>query len=87
MTEPGVAPVARDDYIDFLRAFSLLVVVAWHWVFTIVIWKDDGRHATNPIGFTSGLWAVTWLLQVMPLFFYVGGYSHLVAWRRAQARG
>ncbi len=87
MTEPGVAPVARDDYIDFLRAFSLLVVVAWHWVFTIVIWKDDGPHATNPIGFTSGLWAVTWLLQVMPLFFYVGGYSHLVAWRRAQARG
>lgn len=23
----------------------------------------------------------------MPLFFYVGGYSHLVAWRRAQAKG
>ena len=80
-------PAQRDNYIDFLRAFSLLVVVAWHWVFTIVVWKDDGPHATNPIGFTTGLWAVTWLLQVMPLFFYVGGYSHLVAWRRAQARG
>lgn len=83
-----VAPPAhRDNYIDFMRAFSLLVVVAWHWVFTIVIWKDDGPHATNPIGFTTGMWAVTWLLQVMPLFFYVGGYSHLVAWRRAQAKG
>lgn len=80
-------PAQRDSYIDFMRAFSLLVVVAWHWVFTIVVWKDDGPHATNPIGFTTGLWAVTWLLQVMPLFFYVGGYSHLVAWRRAQARG
>ncbi len=80
-------PVQRDIYIDFMRAFSLLVVVAWHWVFTIVVWKDDGPHATNPIGFTTGLWAVTWLLQVMPLFFYVGGYSHLVAWRRAQTRG
>lgn len=77
----------RNSYIDFLRAFSLLVVVAWHWVFTIVIWKDDGPHATNPIGFTSGLWAATWLLQVMPLFFYVGGYSHLTAWQRAQSRG
>ena len=82
-----VAPAHRDSYVDFMRAFSLLVVVAWHWVFTIVIWKDDGPHATNPIGFTTGLWAVTWLLQVMPLFFYVGGYSHLVAWRRAQAKG
>ncbi|MGB8861906.1 MAG: acyltransferase [Ilumatobacteraceae bacterium] len=87
MTEPKAAAPERDDYIDFMRAFSLLVVVAWHWVFTIVIWKDDGPHATNPIGFTTGMWAVTWLLQVMPLFFYVGGYSHLVAWRRAQAKG
>jgi peptidoglycan/LPS O-acetylase OafA/YrhL len=77
----------RNIYIDFLRAFSLLIVVAWHWVFTIVRWSDDGPHATNPIGFTTGLWMVTWLLQVMPLFFYVGGYSHLTAWERAHARG
>ena len=83
----NTAPASRDRYIDFLRAFSLLVVVAWHWVFTIVRWSDDGPHATNPIGFTTGLWMVTWLLQVMPLFFYVGGYSHLTAWERAQARG
>jgi len=81
------APRARNAYIDFLRAFSLLVVVAWHWVFTIVIWKDDGPRATSPIGFTTGLWAATWLLQVMPLFFYVGGYSHLVAWEAASAKG
>lgn len=81
------SPSPRNAYIDFLRAFSLLVVVAWHWVFTILIWSDDGPHATNPIGFTTGMWAATWLLQVMPLFFYVGGYSHLTSWRRAQARG
>lgn len=85
-TVPDAGP-GRDRYIDFLRAFSLLVVVAWHWVFTIVIWKDDGPHATSPIGFTTGLWAATWLLQVMPLFFYVGGYSHLVSWEKAQAKG
>ncbi len=80
-------PTARNAYVDFLRAFSLLVVVAWHWVFTIVRWSDDGPHATNPIGFTTGLWMATWLLQVMPLFFYVGGYAHLTAWERAQSRG
>lgn len=87
MTDTAVAASPRDRYIDFLRAFSLLVVVAWHWVFTIVRWQDDGPHATNPIGFTTGLWLATWLLQVMPLFFYVGGYSHLTSWQRAQARG
>lgn len=86
-SEQPTTSVARDVYIDFLRAFSLLVVVAWHWVFTIVRWSDDGPHATNPIGFTTGLWMVTWLLQVMPLFFYVGGYGHFTAWERAQSRG
>jgi hypothetical protein len=84
----SLGPVAaRDAYIDFLRAVSLLVVVAWHWAFTIVRWRDDGPHATSPIGFTTGLWLATWLFQVMPLFFYVGGYSHLSAWQRARARG
>jgi hypothetical protein len=83
---PG-APVGRDAYVDFLRAFSLIVVVLWHWAFTIVIWRDDGPHATNPIGFTTGLWIATWLFQVMPLFFYIGGYGHLVAWTRAHAQG
>ena len=86
-TSGGPVAGGRNHYIDFLRAFSLLVVVAWHWVFTIIIWKEDGPHATNPIGFTKGLFFATWLLQVMPLFFYVGGYSHLKSWQKAQQRG
>lgn len=77
----------RDPFIDFVRAFSLLVVVAWHWCFTLIVWRDDGPHATNPIGFTDGLWTATWLLQVMPLFFFVGGFSNLVAWRAKEANG
>lgn len=77
----------RDVFIDFVRAFSLLVVIAWHWVFTIIIWKADGPHATNPIGFTRGLFIATWLFQVMPLFFFVGGFAHTEAWEAGHARG
>jgi len=86
---PGSAGArhGRDPFIDFVRAFSLLVVVAWHWCFTLIRWRADGPHATNPIGFTDGLWTATWLLQVMPLFFFVGGFSNLVAWRAKEARG
>jgi peptidoglycan/LPS O-acetylase OafA/YrhL len=84
-TETG--EVARDRYVDFLRAFSILVVVLWHWAFTILIWTPEGPEATSPLGFTSGLWVLTWLFQVLPLFFFVGGYVHLRAWHRAQARG
>ena len=59
---------------------SLLVVVVWHWVFTVVIWEPDGPHASNPIGVTRGLWMLTWLLQVLPVFFFAGGYVHARSW-------
>lgn len=74
----GEAPTAegRDRWVDLLRAGSLAVVVLWHWVFTIISWRADGPHASNPIGTTRGLWLLTWLLQVMPLFFVVGGSVH-----------
>ncbi|WP_084195119.1 acyltransferase family protein [Streptosporangium amethystogenes] len=85
--DPGDSPAAgrppRDRYVDWLRAFSLLVVVVWHWAFTILQWGPDGPSPTSPLGFTSGLWILTWLLQVLPLFFYVGGYVHLLSWNRA----
>ncbi|WP_203914656.1 acyltransferase family protein [Rhizocola hellebori] len=77
----------RDPYVDFLRALSLIVVVLWHWAFTILEWRDDGPHATSPLGFTRGLWLATWLFQVLPLFFFIGGYVHLKSWERAQSRG
>ncbi|HEX4816280.1 MAG TPA: acyltransferase [Nonomuraea sp.] len=77
----------RDQYVDWLRALSLIVVVVWHWAFTILVWEPNGPAPTSPLGFTSGLWILTWLLQVLPLFFYVGGYVHLLSWGRAKARG
>jgi peptidoglycan/LPS O-acetylase OafA/YrhL len=87
--DPGAEPPAsvRNPYVDWLRAFSLIVVVLWHWAFTILDWRDDGPRATSPLGFTAGFWILTWLFQVMPIFFYIGGYVHLRSWERARARG
>lgn len=86
-TTTNPAPPARDAYVDFLRAASLIVVVLWHWAFTILSWDTDGPHATSPLGFTRGFWLVTWLFQVLPLFFYIGGHVHLRSWNRARDRG
>ncbi|MBB2912559.1 hypothetical protein FHS43_003842 [Streptosporangium becharense] len=86
-TPPAATGPRRDKYVDWLRAFSLLVVVLWHWAFTMLAWGPDGPSPTSPLGFTSGLWILTWLLQVMPLFFYVGGHVHLLSWHRACERG
>jgi hypothetical protein len=81
-TEPAAAGSARDDFIDLCRAFSLLIVVVWHWVFTIVIWGKNGPSANSPLGFTDNLWILTWFLQVMPVFFFVGGHAHLQLWTK-----
>ena len=55
------------------------MVVIWHWVFTILELSAESVSPSNPIGFTRGMWAITWILQVMPIFFFVGGYTHRLA--------
>lgn len=81
-------PSSRDRCVDALRALAVVVVVAWHWVFSVTHWTADGRLTMpNPVGDVPGLWLATWLLQVMPLFFVVGGYANLAAWDAATRRG
>ena len=36
---------------------------------------------------TPGLWLATWVLQVMPVFFFVGGFSNMVSWQALERRG
>jgi hypothetical protein len=86
MLPPAHVDGTRDDLIDLLRSLATTTVVVWHWVFTIVVWRADGPHADNPIGYVSGLWSLTWVLQVMPLFFVAGGFVHARAWARDRGR-
>lgn len=74
-------PATRDRVVDFMRVASICVVVLWHWSLSIIHW--DGDYALimpNPIGYVPGKWAATWVLQVMPVFFFVGGYANLACW-------
>lgn len=90
MAEPLPPPEAvdeRDPFIDLLRAASLVIVVVFHWAFTLLEFGEDRIRATNPIGDTRFLWLLTWVLQVVPLFFFVGGYVHWRSWQRARDRG
>lgn len=74
-------PAGRDRYIDLLRAFSILVVVLGHWLMAIIYLDGDGIRGDSALDVIPGLWLLTWVLQVMPLFFLVGGFSNAVAWR------
>ena len=86
MLPPSGADGDRDELIDILRSIATTTVVLWHWVFTILVWRTDGPHADNPIGYVSGLWSLTWVLQVMPLFFVAGGFVHSRAWARDRSK-
>jgi hypothetical protein len=68
----------RDRYLDALRAGSLVVVVAWHW-FGVTL--NPSTYSTHPSVSAPGVWLASWVLQVMPVFFYVGGCLHRRAYR------
>ena len=80
-------PATRDRYVDFLRAASIAVVVVGHWTIALISWDDGLIRATSAVGKAPGLWLATWVCQVMPVFFFVGGYANLVAYDSSRRRG
>ena len=83
----GATPDTRDRYVDFLRAASIVAVVFGHWFIGIIWWQGGLIRTTSAVGLTSGMWLATWLFQVMPIFFFVGGFSNLVAYEASRRRG
>lgn len=80
-------PASRDRYVDFLRAASISVVVLGHWLSALVGWKDGALSVRNAVGLVPGLWCTTWLLQVMPVFFFIGGFSNFTSMESTLRRG
>lgn len=83
----AATPTTRDRYVDLLRAASIVAVVFGHWFIGIVHREEGLVYLTSAVGVTSGLWLGTWVFQVMPIFFFVGGFSNLTAYRSFRARG
>ncbi len=83
----AATPASRDRYVDFLRAASIVVVVLGHWTISLIAWDGGVIRSTSALGLGSGLWLATWVLQVMPVFFFVGGYANLVAYESARRAG
>jgi peptidoglycan/LPS O-acetylase OafA/YrhL len=80
-------PPDRDRYVDFLRGLSILVVVIGHWLVGVIYWEEGVIGTYSAIAMTPGLWIVTWFVMVMPIFFFVGGFSNLVSYRSSRRRG
>jgi Acyltransferase family len=83
----AATPKTRDRYMDFLRAASIAAVVFGHWFIGVIHLESGLVYLTSAVGLSSGLWLGTWLFQVMPIFFFVGGFSNLTAYESFRRRG
>jgi hypothetical protein len=84
----AATPAGRDRYVDLLRVTSLGVVVLGHWLLAAPTVDAAGTvRVTNLLAVTPALQPLTWLLQVMPVFFLVGGFSQATALASLNRRG
>ena len=79
-------PPERNRYVDFLRAASICVVILGHWLVVALFTRNGQLHATDALSLIHWTQWLTWLLQVMPIFFLVGGYVNGLGWQSAQRR-
>lgn len=73
--------------VDLVRVLSILVVVAGHWLMAAITFEDGDIVPGHLLELADWTHPLTWLFQVMPLFFFVGGYSNALSWRSAKKRG
>lgn len=81
------APRGRDTAIDFLRALCVTGVVLLHAIMVGVTVTDAGPVFENASDGTWWILPVSWALQVMPLFFVIGGFAGFLAHGRGRERG
>ena len=79
-------PEDRNRYVDLLRSVSILFVITGHWLIATA-WYVDGDLAHGHLlkSEPQTQW-LTWLFQVMPIFFIVGGYSNAVSLESARRK-
>ena len=80
-------PVERNRYVDLLRALSIAVVVLGHWIMAAPAWIDETMHLEHLLSVQPWSRWLTWVFQVMPVFFFVGGFSNGVSWDGAHNKG
>ncbi|MBP2034990.1 acyltransferase family protein [Streptomyces avidinii] len=76
-------PAHRDRAIDGLRALALLAVPTGHWLlggFTLD--AEGGLHNASPLAALGGLAPASWVLQMLGIFFLVGGHASALSFGR-----
>ncbi len=73
----SATPATRNRAIDAYRALAMCAVALGHWLAADVRLNSAGRlSGGNALDRLAPLHLLTWLFQVMPLFFCIGGFSN-----------
>jgi len=69
----ALIPAGRDRAVDLVRLAALVVVMFGHCALLLATIDSGGVRIGNLIGAVPAVAPVTWMVQVMPLFFLAGG--------------
>ncbi|MFI1965228.1 acyltransferase [Streptomyces pathocidini] len=80
-------PAHRDRAIDGLRALAVTAVFLAHWLVSGFTLDGEGAlHTASPLSSLGFLAPFSWVLQLLGIFFLVGGFSSALSLRRHTAR-
>jgi hypothetical protein len=80
-------PADRNRAVDLYRAVAMIVVAVGHWLGMVVVLRDGEIDGGNLLDFSPEYGWITWIGQVMPLFFFVGGFASATSLVSAERRG
>jgi hypothetical protein len=79
-------PPDRDRAVDVARLGALVVVMFGHCALLLAT-IDGGLRIGNLLGEIPAIAPITWVVQVMPLFFLAGGAAGAYGWHRGSSWG
>lgn len=77
----AATPPDRNRYVDCLRAVSIFLVILGHWLITTAYYNASDDTLAPMLALDAVPWTawLTWIFQVMPIFFIVGGFANAVS--------
>ncbi|NLA36316.1 MAG: acyltransferase [Actinobacteria bacterium] len=80
-------PPGRDRVVDLLRGVSLAIVVLGHTLMAVVEWDGPRPVIGNLLAEIPELQILTWVLQIMPVFFAAGAIANRASWASWSSSG
>ncbi len=85
VTDTATTTAARNHAMDLYRAGALAFVVIGHWILASLTYSDGAFWRDNPLVDMPWTQWLTWIFQVVPVFFVVAGYASAGSWSHRDA--